>query len=137
MLRWERKGRMILIIFMLSSRYRVLLNDGQAMTSYCLLAARLNHIIHHLASFTIIKITDYFMTMTIEFKKILVIQDVEVVTSGQLVRVKLGNPAKMGGDGKIVRPLPRAGARGEVEEQRAGPDDVLQEALDQLADLEI
>ena len=134
--RGERKEGKNDLNSMFSSRYRVLLSDGQAMTSYCLLAARLNHIIHHLASFTIIKITDYFMT-NVSFKKILVIQDVEVVTSGQLVRVKLGNPAKMGGDGKVVQPLPRARARGEVEEQRAGPDDVLQEALDQLADLEI
>ena len=73
-------------------------------------------------------------------KKILVIQDVEVITSGQLVGVKLGNPARMGSDGKIAEALPRD--RGEVElkwepEQRADPDDVLQEAMDQLSDLEI
>ena len=70
-------------------------------------------------------------------KKILVIQDVEVVTPGQLVRVKLGNPALMGGDGKVPPPLPRARGRLQPEEQRADPDNVLQEAMDQLADLEI
>ena len=106
------------------------------MTSYCLLAARLNHILRHLTSFTIVKITDYFMTNVMS-KKILVIQDVEVVTPGQLVRVKLGNPALMGGDGKLPPPLPRARGRLQPEEQRADPDNVLQEAMDQLADLEI
>ena len=82
------------------------------MTSYCLLSARLNNVIHRLASFTIIKITDYFMAL-IGSKKILVLEAVEVMTSGQLVGVKLGNPAMMGSDGKIPRSLPSP--RGKVE----------------------
>ena len=82
------------------------------------------------------------MTNAMGSKKILVIQDVEVITSGQLVGVKLGNPARMGSDGKIDQLLPLSGGRGEVElkwepEQRASPDDILQEAMDQLSDLEI
>ena len=109
------------------------------MTSFCLLSARLNHLIQHLSSFTIIKITDYFMA-EVGSKKILMIQDVEVVTSGQLVGVKLGNPARMGSDGKIGQQV--STARGEVElcwepHQRPRPDDGLQEAMDQLSDLEI
>ena len=114
------------------------------MTSFCLLAARLNHLIHHLASFTIIKIRDYFMT-DVGCKKILVIQDMEVMTSGQLVGVKLGNPARLGSDGKFEQQPVSASsstANGEVElrwepHQRPGRDDGLQEAMDQLADLEI
>ena len=109
------------------------------MTSYCLLSARLNNVIHRLASFTIIKITDYFMAL-IGSKKILVLEAVEVMTSGQLVGVKLGNPAMMGSDGKIPQflPSPRAGVELKWEsDQRAETDDVLQEAMDQLADLEI
>ena len=73
-------------------------------------------------------------------RKVLVMLDVEVVTSGQLVGVKLGNPALMGFDGKIPQPPP--GVRGEVElrwepRQRSGTDNVLEEAMDQLSDLEL
>ena len=88
------------------------------MTSFCLLSARLNHVIEQLATFTIIRITDYFMT-DIDCKKVLVILELEVVTSGQLVGVKLGNPTRMGFDGKI------------------DPDDGLQKAMDQMSDLQI
>ena len=77
-------------------------------------------------------------------KKILVILDVEVMTSGQLVGVKLGNPARLGSDGKFEQQpsVSSSTASGEVElcwepHQRPGRDDDLQEAMDQLADLEI
>ena len=114
-------------------RYRVLLNDGQAMTSFCLLSARLNHLIHRLANFSIVKITDYFMT-DIGARKILVILELEFITSGQLVGMKLGNPVLMGSDGKVEQPASMY--RGEPE-KRPEPDDDLQEALDQLSDLQI
>ena len=114
-------------------RYRVLLNDGQAMTSFCLLSARLNHLIHRLANFSIVKITDYFMT-DIGARKILVILELEFITSGQLVGVKLGNPVRMGSDGKVEQQASMS--RGEPE-KRPEPDDDLQEALDQLSDLQI
>ena len=109
------------------------------MTSWCLLSPKLNRLIHHLASFTIIKIKDYFVA-EVDSKKVLVMLDVEVITSGQLVGVKLGNPAQMGSDGKIPQPAPRV--RGEVEvrwepRQRADTDNDLEEAMDQLSDLEL
>ena len=124
---------------LLASKYRVLLNDGQALTSLCLLSARLNHVVEHLATFSIIKISDYFMT-DFGCKKILVILELEVLTSGQLVGEKLGNPAWMGSDGKIDLSVSTARAEWELglePDQRPGQDDDLQEAMDQLSDLQI
>ena len=73
-------------------------------------------------------------------KKILVILELELITSGHLVGEKLGNPAWMGSDGKID--LSVSTARGEWKlrlepDQRPDQDDDLQEAMDQLSDLQI
>ena len=78
-------------------------------------------------------------------KKILVLEAVEVMTSGQLVGVKLGNPARLGSDGEFEQqpvPVSASTASEEVElrwetHRRPDRDDSLQEAMDQLGDLEI
>ena len=94
--------------FLLLPRYLLLLSDGQFSYSDCLLATQLNPMIqsNQLAPFTIIKVKEHTLLLKAgqppnrEVVGIL-IEQVEIVSPGNQVGVKIGDPTPIGPDGKI------------------------------------
>jgi len=108
-------------------RYRLLLSDGQFSNSFSMLATQLNPMIHEnkLAPFTIIKVKKHICNQVgQQTKKVVVILEVEILTPGSEVMVKLGDPVQIGSDGKV----PNAGSNqnsnpnaGAAPKRAAGP----------------
>ena len=70
-----------------------------------MLATQLNHMIHNnqLASFTVIKVKKHICNQVgQQTKKVVVILELEILTPGDQVGAKLGNPVKVGSDGKFL-----------------------------------
>ena len=70
-----------------------------------MLATQLNPMIHsnQLASFTIIKVKKHICNQIgQQTKKVVVILEVEILTPGDQVGAKLGNPVQVGSDGKFT-----------------------------------
>ena len=104
-----------------------------------MLATQLNPMIHdgQLAPFTIIKVKKHMCNQVgQQTKKVVVILEVEIVTPGSEVKVKLGNPAQIGSDGKIPdapgnqNSNPNAGA---AQKRAAGPAGVDQPPVKTVA----
>ena len=97
--------------FLLFLRYHLLLSDGQF--SYCncscLVVTQLNPMIqsNQLAPFTIIKVKKHTLLQVgpPPTKMFLDIQQVEIVSPGNQVGVKIGDPISIGPDGEIPDPM--------------------------------
>ena len=85
-------------------RFRLLLSDGQF--SYCncscLVVTQLNPMIqsNQLAPFTIIKVKEYLL-LSVKFKlakNVLILKEFEVVTHGNQIGVKVGDPTSIDPD---------------------------------------
>ena len=93
-------------------RFRLLLSDGQFSYNDCLLATQLNPMIqsNQLAPFTIIKVKEHTLLLKAgqppnrEVVGIL-IEQVEIVSPGNQVGVKIGDPTPIGPDEKIPDPM--------------------------------
>ena len=95
--------------FLLFPRYFLLLSDGQFSYSGCLLATQLNPMIqsNQLAPFTIIKVKKHTLLQYGQppTKMVVLIQQVEIVSPGNQVGVKIGDPTPIGPDGEIPDPM--------------------------------
>jgi len=86
-----------------TERYRILLSDGQYSNSFSMLATQLNHMIHdkQLEQFTIVKINKFICNQVAgQTKRVMILLELSVVTPGDQVGEKIGNPQAMG-DGKV------------------------------------
>jgi len=95
-------------------RYRILLSDGENSNSFSMLATQLNPMIHNgqLEQFTIIKVDKYICNQVQgQSKRVVILLEVSVVTPGEQVGEKIGNPQAMGGDGST-----------KVQNQNANPN---------------
>ena len=107
-------------------RYRLLLSDGHYSNSFSMLATQLNNLIHEkkLEQYTIIKVKKQICNpVPNQTKRVVVILELDIITPGAEVGVKIGNPQQIGGDGKVPPPAgnqntnPNAGA-GQVGQKR-------------------
>lgn len=78
-------------------RFRLLLSDGYNSYSYVMLASKLNNkvLTGKLVKFSIIWITDYIFSELCSSEtstKVMIIKDLNVLVSGVLVGLKIGNP---------------------------------------------
>jgi len=83
-------------------RYRILLSDGQNSNSFSMLATQLNHMIHNkeLEQFTVVKINKFICNQVAgQTKRVMILLELSVVTPGDQVGEKIGNPQQMS-DGK-------------------------------------
>ena len=80
----------------------MLLSDGQ-FQNMCVVAFELHRMIGKLAPFTIIKVKKHTCTALFCWKLVEILE-VEIVTPGNQVGNKLGNPVEIGPDGKIPNP---------------------------------
>jgi len=89
-------------------KFRLLLSDGQYTNSFSMLNTKCNNLIHdkQLEPFTIIRVKEFLYNSAAgQGKKILILMDVEVVTPGNQVNSKIGNPIQIGVDGKVPSPV--------------------------------
>jgi len=89
-------------------KFRLLLSDGQYTNSFSMLNTKCNNLIHdkQLEPFTIIRVKEFLYNSAAgQGKKILILMDVEVVTPGNQVNSKIGNPIQIGVDGKLPSPV--------------------------------
>ena len=87
--------------FPLFLRFRLFLSDGEFSGNYFMLVPHLNPTIriNQLTPFTTIKAKQPLKSLS--KAKIVVLADVEIVTPGDQVGVKVGNPTPIGPGGKI------------------------------------
>ncbi|XP_005109695.1 replication protein A 70 kDa DNA-binding subunit [Aplysia californica] len=78
-------------------RYRLLLSDGDHTYSHAMLAAQMNKFLENeeLTSYSIIEVTKY-MCNTLGEKRVIILLDLKVITSGTDVGERIGNPAQLG-----------------------------------------
>ena len=81
----------------------MLLSDGQ-FKNMCVVAFELHHMIGKLAPFTIIKVKKHICKAFFSWKLVEILE-VEIVTHGNQVGDKFGNPVEIGPDGKIPNPM--------------------------------
>ena len=91
--------------FHLCPRHLLFLSDGQFCFHFAQLAPSLNNLIHsnQLARFTIVRVVRHLYGPG-PFP-VIYIQELEIVAPGSQVGAKLGNPVKIGIDGKIPDPV--------------------------------
>jgi replication factor A1 len=88
-------------------RFRLLLSDGVYTNSFSMLATQLNHMIHDnkLSQFSIIRVKKHVCNQMgaqgATGKRVVILLDLEVVTPGEQVGRKLGNPIQIGSDGVV------------------------------------
>ncbi|KYN27251.1 PREDICTED: replication protein A 70 kDa DNA-binding subunit-like [Trachymyrmex cornetzi] len=83
-----------------NDRFRLLISDGQKLNSFTMLSAQLNDLItkNILNDYAICEITKYFMSSVYnngEYKRVMLILDMEVLVSGDQVGNKIGNPTNI------------------------------------------
>jgi len=93
-------------------RFRLLLSDGQYTNSFSMLNTKWNNLIHdkELEPFTIIRAKEILYNSSAgpsagQTKKVLIVMELEVVTPGNKVMKKIGNPVQIGVDGKVPKSM--------------------------------
>jgi len=88
-----------------SERFRILLNDGEYINSFVMLATKLNHLVHEnaLPQYTIFRLKEYVCNrMATQEKRVIIVLDLDVLQKGDTVGRKIGNPVHVGCDGKVL-----------------------------------
>ena len=90
-------------------RFRLLLNDGQYSNSFVVLAEKFSHLVlkNEIIQHTVIKVTKTCVRELGDGKKVMIIEDLEVLEKGELVGKKIGNPVstQLDGHGKVIDPV--------------------------------
>ena len=89
---------------MFCSRFRLLLSDGKYCNTFCMLATQRNNLIHEnkLEKYSIIRVKNFVCNSgNSNYKKVMVIIELEVIKPGHEVGEKLGSPVNIGHDGKV------------------------------------
>ena len=90
-------------------RFRLLLKDGQYSNSFVVLAEKFSHLVlkNEIIQHTVIKVTRKCVRELGDGKKVMIIEDLEVLQKGELVGKKIGNPVstQLDAHGKVITPV--------------------------------